>query len=204
MNKTLINSRLEDKYIQDGYKYVVGLDEVGRGSWAGPVVVGAFVFKKSSVIVEGVNDSKKISLKKRIGLYDCLISENLYTIGTASVEEIDQLNIVEATRLAMIRSINKLQINNFFCLIDGYFKRGFDFNHKLIKSGDSKHYSIACASIIAKVYRDNMMTKLSKKYSKYGFDTNVGYGTKKHREGLEEFGVCAIHRKSYKPVKKHL
>ena len=199
----IITDMLEREYLQKGYEYVIGVDEVGRGSWAGPVVVGAFVFTKDTQILPQVNDSKLVTKKRRVQLNEQLQSDH-YKIANASVEEIDKSNILEATKLAIKRSISKLSLENSIVLIDGRFSEDFEFEYESICRGDSKHYSIAAASILAKVFRDSLMSNYSKKYPEYGFEKHVGYGTKRHREALEEYGVCSIHRRSYKPVRRVL
>ncbi|MFC1780621.1 ribonuclease HII, partial [Patescibacteria group bacterium] len=134
-----------------------------------------------------------------------VLQKEEHSIALAEVWEIDELNILEATRLAMKRAVESLNMKRSgIVLVDGYFKEPFDFDYKCIVKGDEKHYSIAAASILAKVHRDNLMIKLSEKYPHFGFETNVGYGTAKHRRALEEYGVCDIHRRSYKPIKRLL
>lgn len=201
MSTSSINNSLEKKLLSDGFSYVVGFDEVGRGSWAGPVAVGAYVFSKSTKLFPEVDDSKNLTKLQREKIYK-KFSRHSYLVQLGNVKLIDKVNILEATRIVITKAFNQLNLDNAIALIDGQFSKGFDFEYRCIKAGDQKHYSIAAASILAKVERDNLMTKLSKKYRGYGFDTNVGYGTKKHREGLEKYGVCEIHRKSYKPVRE--
>jgi ribonuclease HII len=198
--KRKISNDFEERLLKQGYDCVIGIDEVGRGCWAGPVYVGGFVYNSKVAFLPTVNDSKKITKKRRESLYEELIC-NKYAVASASVEEIDSLNIVQATHLAIQRVVNTLSISNAYVIIDGYFKEPFDFKYKCINKGDEIHYSIAAASILAKVSRDRMMIELSEEYPEYGFDAHVGYGTKKHREALTQFGVCTLHRKSYKPIK---
>lgn len=203
MIKNQINDKFEKVLLDTRYDFVVGVDEVGRGSWAGPVVVGAFVYKKTTKFTPEVNDSKRLTYKKRNRLFDALQGDN-FAIAQAGVFEIDSLNILEATRLAINRAIGELALSKAIVLLDGYFREPFDFDCKCIIKGDQKHYAIAAASILAKVHRDNLMIELARKYPNYGFETNVGYGTLKHREALEKYGVCEIHRRSYKPIKRLL
>lgn len=203
MPQNQINDKLERFYLDLGYDCVVGVDEVGRGSWAGPVVVGAFIYEKKVSLIKNVNDSKKLTPKKRVSLNEELVKQN-YLLAQSSVAEIDKLNILEATKLAIKRVISKVKRKKIIVLVDGYFNYPFNFEYKCIVKGDTKHYSIAAASVLAKVYRDNLMMKLARKYPHYGFETNVGYGTKKHRLGLEKHGVCKIHRRSYAPIKRIL
>jgi ribonuclease HII len=203
MKEPQISDKLERVYLDTRYDYVIGVDEVGRGSWAGPVVVGAFVYRKTSKFILEVNDSKRLTLKRRKEVFSVL-QDDEFAIAQAEVDEIDNLNIVEATRLAIKRAVASLALSRAIVLVDGYFKDPFDFDFKCITKGDAKHYSIAAASILAKVHRDDLMGELAKDFPHYGFETNVGYGTRKHREALGKYGVCEIHRKSYKPIRDML
>ena len=196
---------IEDKVA----KKTVGIDEAGRGSWAGPVVAGAVIFLDRDIhpeLISGLDDSKKLSAKKRDKLYDILISEAKlgklsYGIGEASPEEIDSVNILQATFLAMKRALDKVDAVVEFALIDGNQKpKTIDIDCKTVVKGDGKSYSIAAASIFAKVYRDRLMAEYAKEYPQYLFEKNAGYGTKAHIAALKEFGVTPIHRKSYKPI----
>ena len=180
-----------------------GVDEVGRGCLAGPVVSAAVIFKKS-INLKILKDSKKISFKKRERIFEHIKSNSYYAIGVASVEEILNLNILQASLLSMKRALEKLTIKPGLTLIDGNFApRGLK-NFKNIIKGDEKIKVISAASIVAKVYRDRFMIKLSKKYSNYAWDKNFGYGTKDHLKGLRKFGVTVHHRKDFKPVHKIL
>ena len=193
--------------------FVVGIDEAGRGPWAGPVVAGAVMFKSRQAnpqLVNMLDDSKKLNVKKREKIYDMLLEEakkgNLvYGIGEASVEEIDNLNILQATFLAMKRAFEKLGVIPDMILVDGNQKpSSIKCACKTVIKGDAKCCSISAASIIAKVYRDNIMRELAEKYPYYGFEKNAGYGTKLHIEGLKTHGVSPFHRRSYKPIKEFL
>ena len=180
-----------------------GVDEVGRGCLAGPVVSAAVVLKKS-INLNLLKDSKKISFNKREEVSEHIKKNSYYALGIASVEEILNLNILQASLLSMKRAIEKLEIKPGITLIDGNFApRGLK-NYKTIINGDEKIKAISAASIIAKVYRDRLMIKLSEKFSNYSWEKNFGYGTKAHLEGLKKFGVTAHHRKSFKPVYKIL
>ena len=180
-----------------------GVDEVGRGCLAGPVVSAAVVLKKS-INLNLLKDSKKISFNKREEVSEHIKKNSYYALGIASVEEILNLNILQASLLSMKRAIEKLEIKPGITLIDGNFApRGLK-NYKTIINGDEKIKVISAASIIAKVYRDNFMIRLSKKFSNYAWDRNFGYGTKAHFEGLKKFGVTAHHRKGFKPIHKIL
>ena len=180
-----------------------GVDEVGRGCLAGPVVSAAVVLKKS-INLDLLKDSKKISFNKREEVSEHIKKNSYYALGIASVEEILNLNILQASLLSMKRAIEKLEIKPGITLIDGNFApRGLK-NYKTIINGDEKIKVISAASIIAKVYRDKFMIRLSKKFSNYAWDRNFGYGTKAHFEGLKKFGVTSHHRKGFKPIHKIL
>jgi|TARA_B100000035_G_scaffold81465_1_gene68320 ribonuclease HII len=180
-----------------------GVDEVGRGCLAGPVVSAAVVLKKS-INLNLLKDSKKISFNKREEVSEHIKKNSYYALGIASVEEILNLNILQASLLSMKRAIEKLEIKPGITLIDGNFApRGLK-NYKTIINGDEKIKVISAASIIAKVYRDKFMIRLSKKFSNYAWDRNFGYGTKAHFEGLKKFGVTSHHRKGFKPIHKIL
>ena len=180
-----------------------GVDEVGRGCLAGPVVSAAVVLKKS-INLNLLKDSKKISFNKRKEISEHIKKNSYYALGIASVEEILNLNILQASLLSMKRAIEKLEIKPGITLIDGNFApRGLK-NYKTIINGDEKIKVISAASIIAKVYRDKFMIRLSKKFSNYAWDRNFGYGTKAHFEGLKKFGVTSHHRKGFKPIHKIL
>ena len=180
-----------------------GVDEVGRGCLAGPVVSAAVVLKKS-INLNLLKDSKKISFNKREEVSEHIKKNYYYALGIASVEEILNLNILQASLLSMKRAIEKLEIKPGLTLIDGNFAPKGLKNYKTIINGDEKIKVISAASIIAKVYRDKFMIRLSKKFSNYAWDRNFGYGTKAHFEGLKKFGVTSHHRKGFKPIHKIL
>ena len=179
------------------------VDEVGRGCLAGPVVSAAVVLKKS-INLNLLKDSKKISFNKRKEISEHIKKNSYYALGIASVEEILNLNILQASLLSMRRAIEKLEIKPGLTLIDGNFAPKGLKNYKTIVNGDEKIKVISAASIIAKVYRDKFMIRLSKKFSNYAWDRNFGYGTKAHFEGLKKFGVTSHHRKGFKPIHKIL
>lgn len=192
---------------------VVGIDEAGRGPWAGPVVAGAVIFKTKNVspyILNNLDDSKKLSAKKRESLYDYIQEEIqkgniLASVGISTAEEIDDINILNATFLAMKRAVDGLSLKPDFALIDGNQNpKDFPCCSKPLIKGDQLSFSISAASIVAKVYRDRLMRDLALKYPHYGFEKNAGYGTKLHIEGLKQFGITPEHRKSYKPIKIYL
>lgn len=192
---------------------VVGVDEAGRGPWAGPVVAGAVIILDKNLdkeILNSLDDSKKIPEKKRESLYQKLLDEEkkgkLYiAVGEASCKEIDELNILQATFLAMNRAVANLKTTPVFAIVDGNCKpHGFPCDVKTVIKGDTHSFSIAAASIVAKVTRDKKMKELALKYPYYSFEKNAGYGTKLHIEGLKKHGVSPEHRKSYKPIKEFL
>ena len=176
-----------------------GVDEVGRGCLAGPVVSSAVILKET-VDLSLLKDSKKISFKKRIEIADHIKLNSIYALGTASVEEIFNLNILQAALLSMKRAIDQLLIKPELVLIDGNFAPQGLKNFKTIINGDEKVKSISAASIVAKVYRDALMIKLSEKFQNYAWERNFGYGTKAHLEGLKKFGITSHHRKGFRPI----
>ena len=178
---------------------IIGVDEVGRGPLAGPVISAAIILNKEK-IPEGINDSKKLSKKKREVINEELISQHSFAIGIASVEEIDKINILQASLLAMKRAVLNLNIKPQTILVDGNKLPDLEFNMYPIIKGDSKSISIAAASIIAKVYRDKLMQDLSLQYPGYYWEKNSGYGTKQHLLALDNLGVTPIHRKSFAPI----
>jgi ribonuclease HII len=181
---------------------VVGVDEAGRGSWAGSVVAGAVILNPRYLPI-GINDSKKLSAAKREILYKEIIQTSHTGIGISTVEEIDRINILEATKLAMQRAVAMLgNINIKLVLIDGNKAPLLPFPTQTVIGGDGKSLSIAAASIIAKVTRDKMMCKLAEEHPVYGWERNAGYGTKHHQEALAKYGITEHHRKSYKPIRK--
>jgi len=178
---------------------IIGVDEVGRGPLAGPVISAAIVLNKEK-IPEGINDSKKLSKKKREVINEELISQHKFAIGIASVEEIDKINILQASLLAMKRAVLNLNIKPQTILVDGNKLPDLEYNMYPIIKGDNKSISIAAASIIAKVYRDKLMQDLSLQYPGYYWEKNSGYGTKQHLLALNNLGVTPIHRKSFAPI----
>ena len=177
-----------------------GIDEAGRGPWAGPVVAAAVILPKNFVI-DKINDSKKLSKKNRDLLYESITKNADFGLGFASVDEIDTLNILQATCLAMKRALGNLNILPVRALIDGNIvPQGLPCAAECIIKGDSKVVSIAAASIIAKVTRDRFMTELAQIYPGYGWEKNFGYGVKQHQEALKKLGVTSEHRRSFKPI----
>lgn len=195
----------ENELYDKGIKYIGGVDEVGRGPLIGPVVASCVVLPKDFVL-EGLTDSKKLSEKKRNLFYDYIINHCIaYGLGVVSPKEIDEINIYEASRKAMIIAINKVreQINLEHVLIDA-MPINLDIPTTSIIKGDAKSISIAAASVIAKVTRDSMMYELDEKYPMYGFASHKGYPTKKHIEAIHKYGLIDGYRKSYGPVKEVL
>lgn len=187
----------EKEALAKGYKSVCGVDEAGRGPLAGPVCAAAVILPEG-VIIDGVNDSKKLSEKKRESLFDVIREQALsYSIAHATVDEIEEINILNATMLAMRRAIDGLDIKADYAMIDGNKIPPLDIDAECIVKGDAKSMSIACASILAKVSRDRLLYKYAEEYPMYGFDKHKGYGTKVHREAILKYGPCPYHRKSF-------
>ena len=180
-----------------GYKAVCGVDEAGRGPLAGPVCAAAVILPENTII-EGVNDSKKLSEKKREALFDVIKEQALsYSIAFASVEEIEKMNILNATMLAMKRAVERLDVKADYAMIDGNRLPNLDIDSEFIIKGDAKSMSIACASILAKVSRDRLLYKYAEEFPEYSFDKHKGYGTKVHVETLKKYGPCKYHRLSF-------
>ncbi len=200
----MINMReYEDNAISGGHKYICGVDEVGRGCLAGPVVSAAVILNLEHTI-EGIDDSKKLTAKKRESLYEQITATALaYSVSIIDPQTIDRVNIYNATKIAMNEAIANLSIKPNLLLIDA-MKLGSSINEISIIKGDSKSISIAAASIVAKVYRDNMMTEYAKQYPEYGFEKHKGYGTAVHLKAIEKHGITDIHRKTFKPVAVYL
>lgn len=183
---------------------VCGIDEAGRGPWAGPVVAGAVILDPLN-IPEGLNDSKKLTAKRRDALFDAINETALVGIGIATVEEIDEINILQATFLAMRRAAEALSQRPSYALIDGNkVPPNLICEAQAIVKGDGRSLSIAAASIIAKVTRDRIMVTLAQQFPGYGWERNAGYGVKAHQEGLNRLGVTPHHRVSFKPIHKML
>lgn len=187
----------EKQAMQNGYKVVCGIDEAGRGPLAGPVCAAAVILPVDCEI-EGINDSKKLSEKKREKLFDIIKEKAVaYSIATASEKEIDEYNILQATFLAMRRAVENLEVKPDIALIDGNQKPHLEIEEQTIVKGDSKSISIAAASILAKVTRDRYMKEMAEKYPHYAFEKHKGYGTKLHYEMLEKYGISEIHRRTF-------
>ena len=183
---------------------MAGVDEVGRGSLAGPVFAAAVILN-NKINIKDIKDSKKITFKKRILLSEYIKKNSIYAIGSASVEEIAKINILNASLLSMQRALNKLKHKPSIAYIDGLFApKNVKIKCKTFIKGDEKITCIAAASIIAKATRDLFMIKLAKKYPKYSWNKNFGYGTPDHLQGLKKYGVTGHHRKKFKPIHKIL
>lgn len=187
----------ENKVISNGYNAVCGVDEAGRGPLAGPVCAAAVILPPN-LIIDGVNDSKKLSEKKRELLFDVIKEQSIaYCVAWASVEEIEEINILNAAMLAMSRAVDGLSVKADFALIDGNKAPRLNIPAFPIIKGDSLSMSVAAASILAKVSRDRLMYEYDKQFPEYGFAKHKGYGTRLHREKLLELGPCDIHRSSF-------
>lgn len=214
--------REEKRLIKKGYRLIAGIDEAGRGPIAGPVIAAVVATKpireirlprKKSLIsfrggkfekIREVRDSKLLTPKKREELYKLITRSDFFNwaVGTVSEKVIDKINILQASRLAMTKAVEKLRQRPDFLLIDGkWMLENRPYGQKAIPSGDKKVFLIACASIIAKVTRDRLMLRLHKKYPQYGFEQHKGYGTKLHFKTLKKHGPCKIHRKTFWPIK---
>lgn len=189
--------KIENEAYEKGYKYVCGVDEAGRGPLCGPVVAAAVILPKDAHI-EGVNDSKKLSEKKREKLFDDIMENALAVgIGMSDVEVIESINILGATKEAMKEAINNLAVKPEYVLIDGNQDISIDIDRQTVISGDALSQSIAAASIIAKVTRDRLLKQYDEVYPQYGFAKHKGYGTKQHIEAIKEHGLTPIHRPSF-------
>jgi ribonuclease HII len=196
---------MPDFAIEDQFQgRIAGIDEVGRGPLAGPVVAAAVILPRDdrlpSILVTDLNDSKKLSAKKRDKLFDVIMACAEVGIGAASVREIDQINILQATYVAMRRAVDHLPITPDQALVDGNRDPGLPCNVETVVKGDSKSLSIAAASIVAKVVRDRAMARLAIRYPFFGWEGNAGYGVKRHMAGLGDVGPTPHHRKSFKPI----
>ena len=187
----------EEKYYSQGLNLVCGVDEAGRGPLAGPVCAAAVIFP-ANVEIPGLDDSKKLSDKRRRELFPIIKEHAIaYGIGLADCKEIDEINILQATFLAMERALNALEVKPDVALIDGNRQKDFGIPVETVIKGDSLSASIAAASILAKVTRDDIMLELATEYPQYGFEIHKGYGTKAHYSALSEYGPCPIHRMTF-------
>ena len=197
-NNRKINLHYERKAADDGYKLVAGIDEAGRGCLAGPVAAAAVIVLDAG-FEERIDDSKKLTSRMREKAYIDILKRCHVGIGIASIEEIDRLNILNATLLAMKRAINELDKRPDYLLIDGKMDIHTSHDRTYLVGGEAKSASIACASIIAKVFRDKLMTEMDKKYPQYGFKKHKGYGTAEHMEAIRRHGLSSVHRQTFGP-----
>ena len=190
--------QIEDSYYAQGITSICGIDEAGRGPLAGPVCAAAVILPPD-LVIEGLNDSKKLTEKKRDALYDLITEKALaYGIAMATEQEIDEINILQATFLAMRRAVEQLSVRPSFVLVDGNREPDLgDLPLKTVVKGDSLSANIAAASILAKVTRDRYMVEMDARYPQYGFAVHKGYGTQKHYEALRQYDACPIHRRSF-------
>ncbi|GAM12547.1 ribonuclease HII [Mesobacillus selenatarsenatis] len=193
----------ERKYRSEGFRYIAGIDEAGRGPLAGPVVAGAVILPENFYL-PGLNDSKKLTESKRDEYFEVIMSEALAVgVGLISAAEIDEINILQASKKAMLSAVNQLGITPDFLLIDAV-KLDTPYPFEALIKGDSRSISIAAASIIAKVTRDRLMKELSIEFPPYGFGANMGYGTAEHLRAIKEHGVTDHHRKTFAPVREYI
>lgn len=195
-------SRYERSYHASGYKYICGIDEAGRGPLAGPVVA-ACVILPENILIEGINDSKKVPKKHHARLCEEIMEKAVdHSVGMADEREIDRINILNATKLAMKRAIMKLKVSPDVLFIDYLRLEDIPSEQLSLVKGDSLSVSIAAASILAKHTRDNIMKEYALTYSEYGFDKNAGYGTSFHINAIRRYGICGIHRRTF--IKNHM
>ncbi len=189
--------QIEHRFFETGVQVICGIDEAGRGPLAGPVCAAAVILPQD-LVLPGLNDSKKVPDKRRRELYDVITAQALaYGIAFASQEEIDEINILQATFLAMKRAVAQLSLRPDLLLLDGNRETEFGIPVQTVIKGDSKSANIAAASILAKVTRDRYMEQLAQEYPQYGFEVHKGYGTKRHYAALQEYGPCPAHRMSF-------
>jgi|InofroStandDraft_1065614.scaffolds.fasta_scaffold01802_2 ribonuclease HII len=202
MNDQINLYEFEEKLYDEGFHLICGVDEAGRGPLAGPLVVAACILPPF-LRIEGINDSKQLSAKKRKELYKVIVKNALaYKIVFVTEEDVDSLNIYQATKKGMLMAIAGLKHKPDYALIDAMPLGELEIPHNSIIHGDARCASVAAASILAKVTRDEYMEKMDIKYPNYGFKKHKGYGTKAHMQALEKYGPCKIHRKSFAPVSK--
>lgn len=193
----MVDYSIENEYREKGFNIICGVDEAGRGPLAGPVYAAAVILP-SDCVIEGLNDSKKLTEKKREALFNEIKEKALaYGIASADEKEIDEINILNATFLAMKRAIDSLSVRPDLALIDGNQKPHTDIEEVTVIKGDAKSMSIAAASVLAKVSRDRFMLEMAEKYPQYEFARHKGYGTKLHYEKIAQYGVCDIHRRTF-------
>ena len=200
----------EKKLLSKGYKLVAGLDEVGRGAWAGPIVAGVVVFTddfldarkdKSFNFFSKIKDSKLLNPDQREELFELITKNFIWSVGEVEAKEIDKIGISEANSLALRRAVENLKLKPDYLLIDYIKNININLPTQGIKGGDNKVLSIAAASIVAKVWRDRLMISYHKRFNRWYFNLHKGYGTKLHLERINKYGICSLHRKSFSPIK---
>ena len=197
IKRQMVMYKLESQLIAEGYKYIAGVDEAGRGPLAGPVLAAAAIIPPG-IFIDGLNDSKQLSAKKREQIYEEILAVKIpYGLGEASVAEIDRYNILKASRLAMMRAVHNLPVKPDYLLIDGYAWPGIPLAHQGVVGGDALSLSIAAASILAKVTRDRIMQELDRVYPGYGFAQHKGYPTAEHFAAIARLGPSVVHRRSF-------
>jgi ribonuclease HII len=196
----VLDFTVERTFFSRGLHSVAGVDEAGRGPWAGPVIAAAVIVTPESPWLEGVDDSKQLTKRRREQLAAAIVSSLVYAVGGASVREVDRLNIRRATALAMRRALARLPAGADLVLVDGLAVPELGFAHEAMVDGDARCYAVACASILAKTVRDRVMSRLGGRYPEFGWERNAGYGTPAHRAALERCGPTPHHRWSFSPV----
>ncbi|MFH1610504.1 MAG: ribonuclease HII [Patescibacteria group bacterium] len=199
-----MNLRYENKLWKQGYDHIAGLDEAGRGSWAGPVVAGVVILPRKFKI-KGIKDSKQLSSLQREKLFLQIIKNSIaWAVGIIPHSVVDEVGILQANKQAFLKAIDKINLDPDYLIFDGIKFFEPEHEHEFIIKGDDKIMSVAAASIIAKVIRDNLLIYHHKIYPEYGFHNNKGYGTREHREALDNHGLCEIHRVTYRPIEEIL
>lgn len=191
--------KIEKSHWREGRRWIVGVDEVGRGAWAGPIVAAAVVFEPGTPLMRGLRDSKRLSPERRGDYFSEIITvARAWGVGVISAEAIDRIGIAEANRRAMRQAVGSLGLNPDHALVDG-FPCPMHLPHMAIIRGDENVYSIAAASVVAKAWRDHLMCGLHNQCAQYGFHKHKGYGTRAHEEAIKRYGLCLIHRRSFVP-----
>lgn len=196
----MLDLTVERAWFARGCRLVAGVDEAGRGPWAGPVVAAVVVVGPDAPPLEGVDDSKRLTGRRREALAAAIVASYAHALGAASTRDIDRLNIRRATALAMKRALARLRVRADVILVDGLPVPELDRPHEAMVDGDATSFAIACASILAKTVRDRLMVRLAARHPAYGWETNAGYGTKAHQRAIAVAGLTAHHRRSFTPV----
>ncbi|HVM43643.1 MAG TPA: ribonuclease HII [Gemmatimonadales bacterium] len=196
----MLDFTVEQSYFTRGLRSVAGVDEAGRGPWAGPVIAAAVVVTPDSTWLEGVDDSKQLTRRRREDLAAAIVSSLAYGVGGASVREVDRFNVRVAAALAMRRALARLRVAADVVVVDGLAMPELGRAHEAMVDGDARCFAVACASILAKTVRDRLMGRLALRYPEFGWDHNAGYGTADHRAALDRRGPTPHHRRSFTPV----